>query len=88
MAAANRPWLRADTFNLPIGFSPNSRLPTHRIDPDIDRGRDYLMDGLMRCGLLVRSFHVPHRGCNAGRNGEGDCYFTDGNLAVDILRCQ
>ncbi len=81
-------WLGADTFNLRVGLSPNSRLPTHRIDPDIDRERDFLMGSLMRCGLLVRSFHVPHLGCTVGRNGEGDWYFTDSNMAVGILRCQ
>jgi hypothetical protein len=80
-------WLGADTFNLRVGRSYTTGRITHHIAPDIDRERDTLLADLYRSGRLEQPFLVPHLGWNTGRNGEGDCYYTDGNMAVGVLRC-
>src|SRR5947199_65676 len=79
-------WLGADTFNLWVGRSYTTGRVTHHIAPDIDRERDTLLADLYRSGRLEQPFLVPHLGWNTGRNGGGDCYHTDGNMAVGVLR--
>jgi hypothetical protein len=88
VAPDGRPlWLGADTFNLRVGRSYTTGRVTHHIAPDIDRERDTLMTDLFRSGRMEQPFLVPHLGWTKGRNGEGDCYYTDGNLAVGVLHC-
>ena len=80
-------WVGAATFDASVGRSSATGRITHHIGPHVDCERDKLMADLRRCGLLERSFLVPHAPPRQDRNGEGDCYCTDGNLAVGILRC-
>jgi hypothetical protein len=58
---------------------------THHIDPDIARERDRMMNDLQQAGLLAESSLVPWTEPTQAQNGEGDCYYTDGNMAVGIL---
>jgi hypothetical protein len=84
---AGRPlWLGADTFNVRVGRSTRTGRVTHHIDPDVDRERDFLMAGLREAGRLGESFLLPRTGPRRDRNGEWDCYFTDGCMAVGVLR--
>jgi hypothetical protein len=78
-------WLGAATFDAWVGRSSTTGKITHHIAPDIDTERDKLMGDLHGAGRLERAFLVPFLGWNQGRNGGGDCYSTDGNLAVGIL---
>ena len=82
----NRPiWLGADTFDASVGRSATTGKITHHIAPEVDRQRDKTLADLRSAGLLVDSYLLPHLGPTVGRNGEGDPYVTDGNLAVGIL---
>ncbi len=64
-------------------------LTTHRIDPNIDESRDYLVEDLMR---VERVHAIGYVGgiteCgpeNPQQNLTGDPYFTDGQRAVIVL---
>ena len=64
-------------------------LTTHKIDPDVDDARDYVLDDLLNSGHVERLGYVP--GCVAAeptaprRNLTGDPYFTDGFRAIAIF---
>ena len=52
----------------------------------MDAERDRLMDDLEEAGLLARQYVWPGVGATkAGRNAEGDRYFTDGMVHVGVL---
>ena len=64
-------------------------LTTHRIDPDVDDARDYVIEDLLGSGHLERMGYV--RGVDVSesdaprRNLTGDPYVTDGFRAILIL---
>ena len=63
-------------------------LTTHRIDPDVDEARDYVVEDLMHIGRLEMAGYVDGVGpCDQSaprRNLTGDPYYTDGKRAVVI----
>jgi LssY C-terminus len=84
---ADRPlWIGSASFDIGAGFSHLTGQITHHIDADVDAERDRLMDDLERAGQLVRQYDSPGVGATeAGRNAEGDRYFTDGMVDVGVL---
>jgi hypothetical protein len=64
-------------------------MTTHRIDPDVDEARDYVVEDLMHVGRLERAGYVDGVGpCDPAaprRNLTGDPYYTDGKRAVVFL---
>jgi hypothetical protein len=64
-------------------------LTTHRIDPDVDDARDYVIEDLLGSGHLDRMGYVEGVDVSEKdaprRNLTGDPYMTDGNRAVLIL---
>ena len=64
-------------------------LTTHRVDPDVDEARDYVIEDLLLAGRIDATGYVDGVGaCEAGaprRNLTGDPYFTDGKRAVILL---
>ena len=64
-------------------------LTTHRIDPDVDEARDYLVEDLIAAERIVVAGYVDGVGaCDAAaprHNLTGDPYFTDGNRAALLL---
>jgi hypothetical protein len=64
-------------------------LTTHRIDPDIDEAREYVVEDLMHVGRLASAGYVEGVGpCDPAtprRNLTGDPYYTDGKRAVVLL---
>ena len=64
-------------------------LTTHRIDPDVDEARDYVVEDLMQVGRLEVAGYVGGVGpCDRTaprRNLTGDPYYTDGKRAVVFL---
>jgi hypothetical protein len=86
-SSAGRPiWLGSATFDRGVGLSHRTGQITHHIAPDIDADRDALIAGLAAAGQLVREYWVGGAGLTLwGRNGGGDRYFTDGELAVGVV---
>jgi len=86
-AVEGRPiWLGSATFDRSVGFSHRTGQITHHIAPDVDADRDALIAGLAGAHQLVREYWVAGAGVTLwGRNGGGDRYFTDGELAVGVV---
>lgn len=85
-ATDGRPvWVGAGTFDVRVGRSPATGRITHRIAPDVDTERDAILADLTRSGGLIESGITPRGGPITGRNGEGDCYFSDGGIGEGKL---
>ncbi len=80
-------WIGQISRDIGVRFTPKTwNLTTHKVDPDVDDARDYLLDELLGSGRVALVGYV--RGAEAaGRNAPrhnltGDPYFTDGLRAV------
>jgi LssY C-terminus len=84
---AGRPfWIGGASFDVGAGISHLTGQITHHIAADVDAQRDQLMASLARAGQLARQYQRPGLGpTEAGRNAEGDRYFTDGMIHVGVL---
>jgi LssY C-terminus len=64
-------------------------LTTHRIDPDVDEARDYVVEDLLQAERVEAAGYLDGVGAceeaNARRNLTGDSYITDGKRAVILL---
>lgn len=64
-------------------------LTTHRVDPNVDEARDYVVEDLLQAGRLELAGYVAGVGpCTQDaprHNLTGDPYFTDGKRAVLVL---
>jgi hypothetical protein len=64
-------------------------LTTHRIDPDVDESRDYVLEDLLESERVAKLGYVPGVGpCDRAApryNLTGDPYFTDGNRAIAVV---
>jgi len=79
-------WVGSATFDRGVGLSHTTGQITHHIAPDIDAERDTLVHDLEAAGQVKTLYYVTGIGPTLnGRNGGGDRYFTDGELAVAIL---
>jgi hypothetical protein len=83
-------WIGQVSRDIGVRFTPRTwNLTTHRIDPDVDEARDYVIDYLLSVGRVSHYGYVGGAGCAAAdaprRNLTGDPYFTDGRRAVLVL---
>jgi LssY C-terminus len=85
--ADGRPvWLGSITFDRGVGLSHDTGQVTHHIAPDIDTERDLLMHDLGKAGMVQNFFQISGAGPTMfGRNGEGDPYYTDGEIYIATL---
>jgi hypothetical protein len=80
--AEGRPvWLGAATFDRSVGLSHLTGQVTHHIAPDIDAVRSLLAADLEKAGRAQAIYQVSGIGPTLnGRNGEGDAYYSDGEI--------
>lgn len=79
-------WLGSVTFDSGVGLSRDTGQVTHHIGPNIDAERDLLMHDLRGVGMVQTFFQISGSGPTLfGRNGEGDPYYTDGEIDVASL---
>jgi LssY C-terminus len=79
-------WLGAATFDRGVGFSHDDARITHHIAPDIDAERDLLTADLRWAHVVRTIYEVAGIGPTVeGRNGEGDRYYTDGDIKISVL---
>ena len=79
-------FLGSATFDVSVGLSHDTGQITHHIAPNIDAQRDELISDLVHAGRLIKIYQVTGVGATLlGRNGEGDRYFTDGEMTVGVL---
>src|SRR5215475_8894120 len=85
--ADGRPvWLGSITFDRGVGLSHDTGQVTHHIAPNIDAERDLLMQDLREAGMVQNFFQISGTGPTLfGRNGEGDPYYTDGEIDAATL---
>lgn len=76
-------WLGAATMDRGVGISHYTGAITHHIDADIDLERKTWADDLESAGMVTAKYQVTGIGPTlAGRNGEGDLYYTDGEVWI------
>ena len=69
-----------------MGLSRYTGQVTHHIAPDIDAERDGLANDLKTAKVVEAIYEVSGIGPTLnGRNGEGDPYYTDGELKISRL---
>ncbi len=79
-------WVGAATFDRGVGLSHFTKQVTHHIAPDTDAERDKLIADLKQAGQLIEIYQVTGVGATLlGHNGEGDWYYTDGELTAGVL---
>ena len=83
-------WVGQVSRDIGVRFTTHAwNLTTHRIDPDVDESRDYVIEDLMLTGRVAAAGYVAGVGsCRRDqphRNLTGDPYYTDGNRAVILL---
>ena len=79
-------WLGSVTFDRGVGLSRYTGQVTHHIAPDLDGERDGLIGDLVRAGMVTTRYQVSGVGPTVnGRDGEGDPYYTDGEIWVGAL---
>ena len=76
-------WIAAGTFDRAVGLSVFTLQVTHKIDEDVDRERDYVVNTVLYSvpGAKVRVIEDFSSGYHH-RNGGGDAIRTDGHLPV------
>lgn len=80
-------WIGAATFDVSIGLSRYTGQILHHISPDVDTERDQLVADLEATGRLESLHSVSGIGPTLnGRNGEGDWYYSDGEVKIGVLR--
>ena len=76
-------WLGASTLDRSVGLSRYTGQITHRIAPDIDHERNFLIGDLTNAGMVETQYELTGVGPTLlGRNGEGDSYLTDGEIWI------
>jgi hypothetical protein len=83
-------WVGQVSRDIGVRFTTHAwNLTTHRIDPDVDESRDYVIEDLLLTGRVEAAGYVGGAGaCTRAaphRNLTGDPYFTDGKRAVIML---
>ncbi|MBV9287990.1 MAG: LssY C-terminal domain-containing protein [Hyphomicrobiales bacterium] len=75
-------WLGAATFDRSVGVSHYTGQITHHVAPDVDAERDFVADDLAAAQKVETRYWVSGAGPTLiGRNGGGDPYFSDGEIA-------
>ena len=91
LSFADQPvWVGQVSRDIGVRFTTRAwNLTTHRIDPDVDESRDYVIEDLSLAGRVEAAGYVGGVGaCGRDaphRNLTGDPYFTDGKRAVIVL---
>jgi hypothetical protein len=83
-------WVGQVSRDIGVRFTTKTwNLTTHRVDPDVDESRDYVIEDLMQAGRIEATGYVDGVGASDAaaprRNLTGDPYFTDGKRAVILL---
>jgi hypothetical protein len=74
-------WLGSATFDSGVTLSRDTGQVTHKIAPNVDEERDQLIEGLNKAGMVTNIYQMKGIGPTLnGRNGEGDPYYSDGEI--------
>jgi hypothetical protein len=74
-------WLGSATFDSGVTLSRDTGQVTHKIAANVDAEREQLIAGLNKAGMVTNIYQMKGIGPTLnGRNGEGDPYYTDGEI--------
>jgi membrane-associated phospholipid phosphatase len=79
-------WVATASFDEGIAIGSAIHLPTHRIAPDIDTERDYIVTELESTGRVAGAGTVRVSPPVSGTNAQGDPWFTQGLAVVLVAR--
>ena len=74
-------WVATASFDEGIEFAGPAKLPTHHIDPNIDRERIFIVNSLGLHSNLIKVVEPQ-----LGKNASGDGFFTDGKAELVFLK--
>jgi hypothetical protein len=86
-AGGSTVWIGAGTHD--TGFERDQRNNglTHKIDPDTDKERDYIVETLKQTGAVVKTGYVaPKDTITKARTATGEEFFSDGRIVIVWLR--
>ena len=78
-------WLATASFDKGFELAPSTGLPTHRIDPNIDAERAFVVTSLQSGGRVQRTQTIQLVLPEAGVNFDGDPFHTDGQAVALYL---
>ncbi len=83
-------WVGQISRDIGVRFTLKTwNLTTHRIDPDVDEARDYVIEDLLEAERLELADYVGGVGAcdikTPRKNLTGDTYFTDGQRAIAVV---
>ncbi len=83
-------WVGQISRDIGVRFTTKTwNLTTHRVDPDVDEARDYVIEDLLKAERIEAAGYVdaadPCDARHPRHNLTGDPYFTDGKRAVILL---
>jgi hypothetical protein len=83
-------WVGQVSRDIGVRFTSKTwNLTTHRVDPDVDEARDYVIEDLLQAQRIDAAGYVAGVGaCDSASpryNLTGDPYFTDGKRVVILL---
>jgi hypothetical protein len=79
-------WLGSATLDRDVGLSKYTGQVTHHIAADIDTERQRLISDLIAARLVTTIYTISGIGPTLnGRNGEGDRYYTDGEIKIAVI---
>jgi hypothetical protein len=83
-------WLGQVSRDIGVRFTWRTwNLTTHRIDPNVDEARDYVVEDLLQAGRVELAGYLDGVGsCDPAAprcNLTGDTYFTDGKRAIIVV---
>jgi len=85
-ADARPVWLGSATFDSGVTLSRDTGQVTHRIAPNVDEERNRLIEGLNNARMVTGIDQMNGIGPTlTGRNGEGDPYYSDGEIWIARL---
>ena len=83
-------WIGDASRDAGIEVLKRHRVPigtTHHIDPNLDAERALIVQDMQRAGMVASLLMEPGMGATQnGKNGGGDRFFTDGKVAVIVLK--
>ncbi len=78
-------WVATASFDQGVELGPIIQLPVHKINPDIDAEREFIMDDLKKTNLIGSFQKIDLVGELKGTNFAGDNFTTDGRAYLIYL---
>src|SRR5262249_41145628 len=77
-------WLATASFDQGFELAPSTGLPTHQIDPNIDKERDFVVTSLLKSPgpVAAQAQTLQLVPPESGYNFDGDPFNTDGQAVI------